>query len=89
MIIQVVAYTTLIILRLRMKKTLKDPCTEEEWRKQRRRIEFVGLDLNSTYSVPMDDGSGLYHFKLNEHVDWAKYTLTFSGFLISFVYMFR
>ena len=46
MIVQVVAYSVLIILRLRMRKVLKDPCTEDEYNKQTRRVEFLGLDVN-------------------------------------------
>ena len=45
--------------------------------------------MNETYSVQLDDGSGDYHFKLNDQVNWFKYLLTGSGFIISLLFIFR
>jgi hypothetical protein len=36
----------------------------------------------------MDDGTGRYHFKLEDHIDFARYLCTGIGFTITFVYIF-
>jgi hypothetical protein len=58
-------------------------------RKQRRRFEMVGLDMNSTYSGETFEGSGEYRFKLNDRIDVVKYLFTFLGFVISFLFIWN